>query len=77
MEDQVMNDYISGDKLLAAFELTTREQKLEQACKALMQELDRLHAEHLGQSLEYNLSNQDVFCSCADAYRMGHAALSN
>ncbi len=70
-----MSDYKSGDDLLAAFELTTREQRLEQAVKAIMQELERLHKEHLRQSLKNNITNERVFCSCADAYRMGHEAL--
>ncbi len=70
-----MSDYKSGDDLLAAFDLTTREQRLEQAVKAMMQELERLHREHLRQSLRNNVNNKHVFCSCADAYRMGYAAL--
>ena len=70
-----MRMYISGKKLLAKWNLTTREQRLEQAVKALMQEIESLHCEHKNQSLANNLNNLKVFCSCADAYRMGHEAL--
>lgn len=68
-------EYMSGGELLAQFNLPTRETKLEQAVKALMNELDRLHYEHEEQSLADNIDNQNVFCSCSDAYRMGHTAL--
>lgn len=74
-DNNEFREYMSGGELLAAFKLTTREQKLEQAVKALMEELDRSHVEHKNQSLADNIDNQDVFCSCADAYRMGHTAL--
>lgn len=72
-----MSDYKSGGELLAAFGLSTREQKLEQACRALMEQLDLLHCEHKDQSLEQNTDNQHMFCSCMDAYRMGHIALNS
>mgnify|MGYP000890613416 CR=1 FL=1 len=67
--------YKSGDDLLRAFNPQSREAKLEQAIRALMAELESLHCKYLHQSLHDNLDNPDVFCSCADAYRMGHAAL--
>lgn len=70
-------DYMSGGELLAQFNLPTREAKLEQAVKALMSELDCLHYEHEEQSLADNIDNQAMFCSCADAYRMGHTALNS
>jgi len=69
-------DYMTGEELLAAWNLTTREQRLEQAVKALVQEIESLHREYKKQSLADNLTNPEVFCSCADAYRMGQAALS-
>ncbi len=69
-------DYMTGEELLAAWNLTNREQRLEQAVKALMHELENSHCVHEEQSLAENLTNPEVFCSCADAYRMGHAALS-
>ena len=69
-------DYMTGEELLAAFCCVTREQRLERAVMALMQELDSLHVNYQAQSLSENLGNPEVFCSCADAYRMGHAALS-
>jgi hypothetical protein len=68
-------EYKSGADLLAAFNLTTREQKLEQAVKALMQELNSVHIEHHNQDLDEHLEDENIFCSCADAYRMGHEAL--
>ncbi len=68
-------NYMTGTELLAAWNLTTREQKLEQAVKALMRELESSHRIYEGQSLANNLENPEVFCSCADAYRMGHEAL--
>jgi len=67
---------MDGEELLDQFNLTTREQRLEQAVKALMDQLESLHTTHESQSLADNLTNLEVFCSCADAYRMGHAALS-
>ncbi len=71
-----MRTYMDGEELLGQFNLITREQRLEQAVKALMEQLDNLHKIHQIQSLANNLTNPKVFCSCADAYRMGHAALS-
>lgn len=70
-------EYRTGDELLAAFNLTTREDKLAQAVIALMNVLDEIHEDCKAQSLANNLLNQDIFCSCADAYRMGHAALNH
>ncbi|SRR5258707_14390923 len=71
----MFKDYMTGAELLAAWNLTTREEKLEQAVKALMQELESSHCVHEEQSLADNLENTKVSCSCADAYRMGHEAL--
>jgi hypothetical protein len=68
-------EYMTGSELLAQFNLPTREAKLEQAVKALMEQLEQLHLEHENQSLADNIDNQEVFCSCADAYRMAHTAL--
>jgi hypothetical protein len=65
----------TGAQLLADFECRTREQKLERACIALLGALDDLHVRHEHQSLEQNLTNQKIVCSCADAYRMGNAAV--
>lgn len=75
-----MNDnekeYISGAQLFAQLlDNPTHEQKLEFAIIALMERLDSLHWEHKQQSLADNLYSKDVFCSCADAYRLGHEAL--
>lgn len=68
-------DYMTGAELIAQFNLPTREAKLEQAVKALMEQLESLHVEHEEQSLAENLENPEIYCSCADAYRMGHEAL--
>lgn len=68
-------EYRSGAALLSAFGTETREQKLERACKAMMTQLDDLHVHHKKQSLAGNVENHGIFCSCADAYRMGHEAL--
>jgi hypothetical protein len=65
----------TGAELLAAFDLHTREQKLEQSVRALMQELELIHSIYHNQSLQDTIDNPLVFCSCADAYRMGHEAL--
>jgi hypothetical protein len=69
------DEYQSGAALFAGFGLVTREQKLEQAVRALLETVDELHVECKDQSLADNLTNEEVFCSCADAYRMGHEAL--
>lgn len=74
--DNADREYQSGEELLAGWKCVTRSAKLERAVIALMAELDRLHVEHEGQSLAENITNRDIFCSCADAYRIGHAALS-
>lgn len=77
-DNELEKEYMTGAELFAAFpELVTREQKLERACEALMQELESLHVEHKEQSLAENIDNPKVYCSCADAYRMGHTALHN
>lgn len=70
-------EYKSGADLLAAFNDTTREQRLERACKALMATLEDLHVDCHHQSLAENIDNEDIFCGCADAYRMGHEALKD
>lgn len=70
-----MSDYLTGAELLAGFGCNTREAKLEQAVKALMSELNDLHIECKAQSLWDNIDNPEIFCTCADAYRMGHEAL--
>jgi len=74
MNDDTAN-YRTGATLLAQWNCNTREQKLERACKALMESLERFHEEYEGQSLAENLENEEIYCSCADAYRMGHEAL--
>lgn len=70
-----MTDFQSGKQLLDAWGLANREQRLDRAVKALMFELNKLHIEYEEQSLEENLNNEQVFCSCSDAYRMGYEAL--
>lgn len=66
-------EYRSGADLLA--DCQTREEKLERAVMALMSELNAYHWGVHGIILGSNLENPDFFCSCADAYRMGHEAL--
>ena len=68
-------NYRTGEQLLNQWGCFNREQKLEQACRALMQELNSLHTAHKKQNLKLELHNPHVFCSCADAYRMGEEAL--
>lgn len=70
------SEYKSGEELLADWECKTKEEKLIRAVKALMENLERLHVNHNNQSLSENLHNPNVYCSCADAYRMGYAALT-
>lgn len=65
----------TGAQLLEEWKCNTREEKLERAVMALMENLETNHQAATGQSLADNLNNDDVFCSCADAYRMGHEAL--
>lgn len=69
------SEYRSGAQLFAAWKCETKEAKLKRACIALMNELNELHEKHEKQSLKNNLNNQNIYCSCADAYRMGHEAL--
>lgn len=69
------SEFRSGAALLAAWGCTTREQKLERAVKALMSEINELHGNIHGHQLRGNEANEDIFCSCIDAYRMGHEAL--
>lgn len=75
-----MNDnddtFRSGVQLLAAWGCKTREEKLERAVVALMEQLNELHKGAHGQDLRAELVNEAVFCSCADAYRMGHEAIN-
>ena len=72
-----MNDetFRTGAQLFAEWGCKTRDQKLERACAALMEQLNELHSGHHGHNLLDRLSNQSVTCSCADAYRMGYEAL--
>jgi hypothetical protein len=72
-----MSDYRTGAELLAAFNCKTREARLEQAVKALMQNLTDIHYEHHRIKLDERIDDRDVACSCMDAYRMGHEALKN
>lgn len=74
-QDNHKYEYRSGEQLLAEWTLPTREAALAHACRLLMAELERLHVNHQEQSLAENLTNTEIYCSCADAYRMGHAAL--
>jgi hypothetical protein len=69
------DDFQTGAQLLAAWDCKTREQKLERACMALMENLNELHAEHKKVDLSKHMGDQEISCSCADAYRMGHEAL--
>jgi len=66
---------MSGDDLLEDWKCKTREERLERAVIALMSELNNLHIDYQGESLRENLDNPNVYCSCSDAYRMGHEAL--
>lgn len=75
MSQDNSEEYRSGAALLAEWQCKTKEQKLERACLALMAALEELHVNYEEQSLEQNLDNHDVFCSCSDAYRMGKEAL--
>lgn len=68
-------NYLTGMQLLTQFGCVTREEKLEQAVLALMDQINDLHIECKGQSLADNVENKDVYCSCVDAYRMGVEAL--
>lgn len=64
--------YVTGAERLAAWGCETREQKLERACMALMEQLNMLHVEHKDVDLS---EDEDATCSCADAWRMGAEAL--
>jgi transposase-like protein len=74
-----MNDnddtFRSGAQLLAEWGCKTREKKLKRACMALMEQLNGLHVKYENQDLGAHLSDENIACSCADAYRMGHEAL--
>lgn len=65
------SDVRTGAQLLVEWNCVTREQKLERACIALTSTLNELHKAQLLQDLE----DQQLFCSCADAYKMGREAL--
>lgn len=65
----------TGSDLLNSWHCESREDKLERACSALMSILEDIHTSHRGQSLKANVTNPAIYCSCADAYRMGHEAL--
>ena len=42
-----------------------------------MQHLNNLHVQLHSQNLKHHLDDPEIFCSCADAYRMGHEALKD
>lgn len=65
----------TGSDLLQSWGCETREDKLERACSTLMGIIEAIHTSHHGQSLKANINNSAIYCSCADAYRMGHEAL--
>ncbi len=67
------DEFMTGKQLLA--QCGTREQRLERACRALMEQLNQLHVEYKYQDLSEHIDDPNIFCSCADAYRMGHEAL--
>lgn len=69
------DDYRTGQQLLAEWNCETREAKLERAVIALLATVEELHEEYKNQSLKDNLTDPEVYCSCADAYRMGMEAL--
>ncbi|WBU27549.1 hypothetical protein OOZ54_12675 [Rhodopseudomonas palustris] len=54
-----------------------QEDTVEASVRAMMSQLDRLHVEQKNQSLAGSIDDQEVFCSCSDAYRMGAAALNS
>jgi hypothetical protein len=68
-------EHKTGKQLLSNFGCETRTDKLERAVGTLMAVLNELHIETKGQCLITNLHNPNIFCSCADAYRMGLEAL--
>jgi hypothetical protein len=68
-------DYKTGKELLDSWGCKTKEEKLTRACIALMSNLNDLHIESKSQDLEEALEDESIFCSCADAYRMGKEAL--
>lgn len=75
MANDNSQEFRTGAALLAHWGCFNREQKLEQACKALMAIINEDHETRHGQDLAKTLDDPNVFCSCADAYRMGHEAL--
>ena len=70
------DDFQTGAQLLTAWDCKTREQKLERACIALMETVNELHTEHKNIDLAEHLTDENISCSCADAYRMGKEALN-
>jgi hypothetical protein len=70
-----MTQYQTGRGLLTDWGCKTREEKLARACKALMGAVNDLHIELKNQDLAKLLTDKNVYCSCADAYRMGYEAL--
>jgi hypothetical protein len=77
MSNDNSQEYQSGATLLASWNCRTKEEKFQRAVMALMEQLNELHLDIHGQDLEMNLENEEVLCSCADAYRMGHEALKH
>jgi hypothetical protein len=70
------SEFRTGSQLLAEWGCQTREKRLERAVIALMGQLNELHKDIHGQDLEATITNESVFCSCADAYRMGHELIN-
>lgn len=70
-------DFQTGAQLLAAWGCDTREQKLERACLALMHSLNLLHRQYMDRDLRDHINDPITMCSCADAFRMGAAALGD
>lgn len=68
-------EFRTGAQLLAEWHCVSREGRLERAVIALMHTLNDLHAGHQNLDLAEHVNNPNVFCGCADAYRMGAEAL--
>jgi hypothetical protein len=69
------NTFRTGAQLLSEWGCKSREQRLERACAALMEQLNEIHKNHHGQNLFEHLTAHYVDCSCADASRMGFEAI--
>lgn len=67
----------SGAQLLSQWCCQTREQKLERACIALLDQLNEAHINRDGCDLSAHIGDETVYCACADAYRMGREALKS